>query len=77
MIMENGEMFGEEYTIVAIADYILQHTPGNTVSTFPLPRSTGCHPSLPNAYEAAAVGEVNVVKKMKEINAVFGGEKRG
>lgn len=78
MIMENGEMFGEEYTIVAIADYILQHTPGNTVSNLSSSRALrDVTHRYQMQYEAAAVGEVNVVKKMKEINAVFGGEGNG
>lgn len=78
IVCENGEMFGEEYTLVAIGDYILSHTPGNTVSNLSSSRALrdvtrmhGCD------YCAAAVGEVNVVTKMKETNAVFGGEGNG
>ena len=78
-VCEDGSMFGEEYTLVAIADYVLQHTPGNTVSnlssTISLREITekyeGCN------YHAAAVGEVNVVTKMKEVKAVIGGEGNG
>jgi phosphomannomutase len=77
-VMENGEMFGEEYTLVAVADYILQHTPGNTVSNLSSTRAlkdiTLKHGG---EYFAAAVGEVNVVNKMKEVNAVIGGEGNG
>ncbi len=78
-VCEDGSMFGEEYTLVAIADYVLQNTPGNTVSnlssTISLREVTekydGC------SYSAAAVGEVNVVDKMKETDAVIGGEGNG
>lgn len=77
-ICEDGSMFGEEYTIVALADYILASTPGNTVSnlssTQALKDVTLKHGG---AYNAAAVGEVNVVTKMKETDAVFGGEGNG
>ncbi len=77
-ICEDGSMFGEEYTIVALADYILASTPGNTVSnlssTQALKDVTIKHGGT---YKAAAVGEVNVVKKMKETDAVFGGEGNG
>ncbi len=77
-IMENGEMFGEEYTLVAVADYILQHKKGNTVSNLSSTRAlkdvTEKHGGK---YYASAVGEVNVVAKMKEINAVIGGEGNG
>ncbi|GAA4796109.1 phosphoglucosamine mutase [Olivibacter ginsenosidimutans] len=77
-VMENGEMFGEEYTLVAVADYILQHTPGNTVSNLSSTRAlkdvTERHGGQ---YFAAAVGEVNVVTKMKEVDAVIGGEGNG
>ncbi len=77
-VMENGEMFGEEYTLVAVADYILQHNPGNTVSNLSSTRAlkdvTVKHGGK---YFAAAVGEVNVVNKMKEVNAVIGGEGNG
>lgn len=78
MVMENGEMFGEEYTLVAVADYILSKTKGNTVSnlssTFALKDITeqyGCE------YFASAVGEVNVVEKMKKVDAIIGGEGNG
>ena len=78
-VMENGEMFVEEYTLVAVADYVLSHTKGNTVSNLSSSRALsditsrydGC------SYSAAAVGEVNVVKKMKDTNAVIGGEGNG
>ncbi|PKA84379.1 phosphomannomutase [Ulvibacter sp. MAR_2010_11] len=75
---ENGEMFGEEYTLVAVADYILKHTPGNTVSNMSSSRAlrdvTEKHGGT---YTASAVGEVNVVEKMKETKAVIGGEGNG
>ena len=78
IICENGQFFGEEYTLVAISDYVLSHTPGNTVSNLSSTRAlrdiTQKHGGR---YEAAAVGEVNVVAKMKEINAVIGGEGNG
>lgn len=78
IICENGNMFGEEYTLVAVADYVLSHTPGNTVSNLSSSRAlrdvTQAHGQL---YNAAAVGEVNVVAKMKETNAVIGGEGNG
>jgi len=77
-VMENGEMFGEEYTLVAVADYILQHKKGNTVSNLSSTRAlkdvTEKHGGT---YHAAAVGEVNVVTKMKEVDAVIGGEGNG
>jgi len=78
LFCEDGTMYGEEYTLVTVADYILQHTPGNTVSNLSstralrdVTRKYGCE------YNAAAVGEVNVVTKMKETNAVIGGEGNG
>lgn len=78
IICENGDMFGEEYTLVSVADYILQHTKGNTVSNLSSTRAlrdvTNGHGGK---YSAAAVGEVNVVTKMKEVNAVIGGEGNG
>lgn len=78
IICENGNMFGEEYTLVAVADYVLSHTPGNTVSNLSSSRAlrdvTRAHGQQ---YNAAAVGEVNVVAKMKETNAVIGGEGNG
>jgi len=78
-VCEDGSMFGEEYTLVAITDYVLQNTPGNTVSNLSstislrevTERYEGC------SYQAAAVGEVNVVNKMKATNAVIGGEGNG
>lgn len=77
-ITEKGEMFGEEYTLVACADYVLSKTAGNTVSNLSSSRAlrdiTEKHGGT---YEAAAVGEVNVVSKMKEIGAVIGGEGNG
>jgi phosphomannomutase len=77
-VMENGEMFGEEYTLVAVADYILRQKKGNTVSNLSSTRAlkdiTEKHGGT---YYAAAVGEVNVVTKMKEVNAVIGGEGNG
>lgn len=78
IVMENGEMFVEEYTLVAVADYVLRHTPGATVSNLSSSRAlrdvteaAGCN------YSPAAVGEVNVVTKMKETGAVIGGEGNG
>ncbi|MDE5957444.1 MAG: phosphoglucosamine mutase [Muribaculaceae bacterium] len=78
LVMENGEMFVEEYTLVAVADYVLAHTPGATVSNLSssralrdVTRAHGCD------YSAAAVGEVNVVTKMKETGAIIGGEGNG
>ncbi len=78
IVCENGEMFGEEYTLVAVADYILSHTPGNTVSNLSSTRALRDITEKHNGtYHAAAVGEVNVVSKMKEVNAVIGGEGNG
>lgn len=78
LIDENGNMYGEEYTLVTVADYILQHTPGNTVSNLSSTRAlrdvTEKHGGK---YTPAAVGEVNVVTKMKEVGAVIGGEGNG
>jgi phosphomannomutase len=77
-VKDDGEFFGEEYTLVAIADYILQNTKGSTVSNLSSTRAlrdiTEKHECT---YSPAAVGEVNVVKKMKEDNAVIGGEGNG
>ena len=77
-ICENGSMFGEEYTLVSVADYVLSHTPGNTVSNLSSTRAlrdvTQQHGGV---YTAAAVGEVNVTTKMKEVGAVIGGEGNG
>lgn len=78
IISEDGKMFGEEYTLVAIADYVLQHTPGNTVSNLSSTRALrDVTTKYKCSYEASAVGEVNVVTKMKETNAVIGGEGNG
>ena len=77
-VCEDGSMFGEEYTLVTVADYVLKHTPGNTVSNLSSTRALrDVTESSGNAYNAAAVGEVNVVNKMKETNAVIGGEGNG
>ena len=77
-ICEDGTMFGEEYTLVSVADYVLSHTPGNTVSNLSSTRAlrdvTEKHGGK---YAAAAVGDVNVTTKMKEVNAVIGGEGNG
>jgi phosphomannomutase len=77
-ICENGEMFGEEYTLVACADYVLSKTQGNTVSNMSSSRAlrdvTNTHSG---SYEASAVGEVNVVELMKKNNAIIGGEGNG
>lgn len=77
-VCEDGSMFGEEYTLVAIADYVLSHQKGNTVSNLSSTRAlrdiTEKHGGT---YTPAAVGEVNVVKKMKETNAIIGGEGNG
>lgn len=77
-ICEDGRMFGEEYTLVSVADYVLTHTPGNTVSNLSSTRAlrdiTEKHGGQ---YAAAAVGEVNVTTKMKEVGAVIGGEGNG
>jgi phosphomannomutase len=78
LVCEDGSMFGEEYTLVAVAEYILSHKVGNTVSNLSSTRALrditvqkGCH------YTASAVGEVNVVQEMKRTNAVIGGEGNG
>ena len=77
-VCEDGNMFGEEYTLVAVADYILQHNKGNTVSNLSSTRALRDVTELAGGeYHAAAVGEVNVVNKMKEVNAVIGGEGNG
>ena len=77
-ICEDGKMFGEEYTLVSVADYVLSHTKGNTVSNLSSTRAlrdvTEKHGGQ---YTAAAVGEVNVTTKMKEVGAVIGGEGNG
>lgn len=78
LISENGEMFGEEYTLVSVADYVLDHTPGNTVSNLSSTRALrDITEKRGLTYAAAAVGEVNVTTKMKEVNAVIGGEGNG
>jgi phosphomannomutase len=78
LVCEDGTMFGEEYTLVAVGDYVLSKTPGNTVSNMSSTRAlrdvTEKHGQ---SYSASAVGEVNVVVKMKETNAVIGGEGNG
>lgn len=75
---EDGEPFGEEYTLVVVSDYVLQHTPGNTVSNLSSTRALrDVTRQRGGEYYAAAVGEVNVVTKMKEVNAVIGGEGNG
>ena len=77
-VCEDGSMFGEEYTLVAVADYVLSHRKGNTVSNMSSTRAlkdiTIKHGG---EYFSCAVGEVNVVNKMKEVNAVIGGEGNG
>ncbi|HBX51222.1 MAG: phosphoglucosamine mutase [Bacteroidetes bacterium RIFOXYA12_FULL_35_11] len=78
IINEDGSMFGEEYTLVSIADYILKNKKGNTVSNLSSTRALhDVTVKYGGIYEATAVGEVNVVTKMKEINAVIGGEGNG
>jgi phosphomannomutase len=77
-VCEDGSMFGEEYTLVAVADYVLSHTPGATVSNLSSTRALrDITEEKGQVYAAAAVGEVNVVAKMKEVNAVIGGEGNG
>ena len=77
-IREDGKMYGEEYTLVTVADYILKHTPGNTVSNLSSTRALrDVTRRYGKEYNAAAVGEVNVVTKMKETGAVIGGEGNG
>lgn len=78
MISEDGTMFGEEYTLVSVAEYVLKHTPGNTVSNLSSTRALrDVTRKYGMEYNAAAVGEVNVVTKMKETNAIIGGEGNG
>jgi len=78
MVMEDGNMFGEEYTLVAVADYILQNTPGSTVSNLSSTRAFRDVTEIASGqYFAAAVGEVNVVEMMKKNNAIIGGEGNG
>ena len=78
LVCEDGSMFGEEYTLVTVADFVLSKTPGNTVSNL---SSTRALSDITNehkgSYEASAVGEVNVVEKMKATNAIIGGEGNG
>lgn len=79
LVCENGEMFGEEYTLVSVADYVLSHTPGNTVSNLSSSRAlrdvTARYPGC--TYAASAVGEVNVTTLMRQTHAVIGGEGNG
>ena len=78
IICEDGSMFGEEYTLVSIADYILAHTPGNTVSNMSSSRAlSDITRKHGGEYTASAVGEVNVVAQMKKVNAIIGGEGNG
>ena len=78
LVDENGKMFGEEYTLVACADYVLSKTPGNTVSNLSSTRALKeVTLNYHQEYEAAAVGEVNVVQKMKSTQAIIGGEGNG
>ena len=78
LVCEDGNMFGEEYTLVAVADYILSKKKGNTVSNLSSTRAlSDVTKKLGGEYFASAVGEVNVVEKMKEVKAVIGGEGNG
>jgi len=78
IVCEDGEMFGEEYTLVSVADFVLSKNPGNTVSNMSSTRAlSDITKKAGQKYFASAVGEVNVVKKMKEVNAVIGGEGNG
>jgi phosphomannomutase len=78
LVMEDGDMFGEEYTLVAVADYILSIKKGNTVSNLSSTRALrDVTEKSGGKYFASAVGEVNVVEKMKEMNAIIGGEGNG
>lgn len=78
IICEDGSMFGEEYTLVSIADYILAHTPGNTVSNMSSSRAlSDITRKHGGEYTASAVGEVNVVAQMQKVNAIIGGEGNG
>ena len=77
-ICEDGKMYGEEYTLVSVADYVLSHTPGNTVSNLSSTRALrDVTEKYDGKYTAAAVGEVNVTTKMKEVGAIIGGEGNG
>lgn len=78
LVNEDGTMFGEEYTLVAVADYVLSQTCGNTVSNLSSSRAlSDVTKAYGGEYSASAVGEVNVVTKMKEVGAVIGGEGNG
>ena len=78
IICEDGSMFGEEYTLVSVADYILAHTPGNTVSNMSSSRAlSDITRKHGGEYTASAVGEVNVVAQMQKVNAIIGGEGNG
>ena len=78
IICENGDMFGEEYTLVSVADYVLSKTPGNTVSNMSSTRAlSDVTVKHGGSYSASAVGEVNVTTEMKRTNAVIGGEGNG
>jgi len=78
IICENGDMFGEEYTLVSVADYILSHTPGNSCSNMSSTRALSDVTRVHGGeYTASAVGEVNVVTEMKRVHAVIGGEGNG
>jgi phosphomannomutase len=78
IITEKGEIFGEEYTLVSVADYVLRHTPGNTVSNISSTRALrDVTEKYGMTYTASAVGEVNVVDQMKASNAIIGGEGNG
>jgi phosphomannomutase len=78
LVCEDGTMFGEEYTLVAVADYVLSRTPGATVSNLSSTRALrDITEAIGQEYHASAVGEVNVVEKMKAVNAVIGGEGNG
>ncbi|KAA6322626.1 Phosphomannomutase [termite gut metagenome] len=78
MVCEDGTMYGEEYTLVTVADYVLKHTPGNTVSNLSSTRALrDVSRKYGMQYHASAVGEVNVVAKMRETGAVIGGEGNG
>ena len=78
LLNEDGSPFGEEYTLVAVADYVLKHSPGNTVSNLSSSKALkDITLKKGGSYNAAAVGEVNVVSKMKETNAIIGGEGNG
>ena len=78
MVCEDGSMFGEEYTLVAVSDYVLKHTPGATVSNLSSTRALrDVTEAKGQVYSASAVGEVNVVNLMKKTNAVIGGEGNG